>query len=43
MLPKFQHDLALIEEDIDIANRNGSRPGPYVALMPSHIPQSINV
>ena len=32
-----------VEEDIVDANRDGSRPYPYVTLLPSLIPQSINI
>lgn len=43
LLPAFQADLVQIEADINAANTDGSRAEAYTHLLPSKIPQSINV
>ena len=43
VFPRFLDALTDIEEAISDANRDGSRLAPYTALLPSLVPQSINI
>lgn len=43
LLPTFQAELNEVESDIESANADGSRAVPYEHLLPSKVPQSINV
>lgn len=43
LLPTFQADLDRVESEIESANADGSRAVPYEHLLPSRVPQSVNV
>ncbi len=43
LLPAVQADLREVEAQIAAANADGTRERPYVHLLPSRVPQSINV